>query len=35
MEDMYANLVPIHELPMMWMNDTVTISGYIRQVIDK
>ena len=35
MEDMYADLVSIDDLPLMQMNDMVTISGYIRQVIRK
>ena len=33
MEDMYAQTVSIDALPSLYVNDTVTISGYIRQVI--
>ena len=35
MEDMYARTVLIDALPSLYMNDTVTITGYIRQVIYK
>ena len=35
MEDMYAQTVSIDALPSLYMNDTVTITGYIRQVIYK
>ena len=35
MEDMYAWTVSIDALPALYMNDTVTITGYIRQVIHK
>ena len=35
MEDMYARTVSIDALPSLYMNDTVTITGYIRQVIYK
>ena len=35
MEDMYARTVLIDALPSLYMNDTVTITGYIQQVIYK
>ena len=35
MEDMYAWTVLIDALPLLYMNDTVTITGYIGQVIYK
>ena len=35
MEDMYAQTVSIDALPSLYMNDTVIITGYIRQVIYK
>ena len=35
MEDMYAPTVSIDALSSLYVNDTVTISGYIQQVIYK
>ena len=35
MEQMYADMVPIEELPALNMNEIVTISGYIQKVSDK